>query len=119
ALDPALDQATAAVTEPAIDTQADAETDIDALTAATLHFAQGPVGEVLVRLSAHASLLVVGTREPLRDGHRLVTGSATHYCVRRAPCPVVTVPEPPPETPAGDFDEARRRVPVMTTYAQP
>ncbi|OFE18753.1 hypothetical protein BA895_00715 [Humibacillus sp. DSM 29435] len=97
---------------------ADSETDIDSCAASSLHFAQGPVGEVLVRLSTHATLLVIGTREPLRDGHRLVTGSASHYCVSHATCPVVTVPEPPPDLPAGGFDDARRRNPKMTVSAQ-
>ena len=32
----------------------------------SLQFAQGDVGDVLVRLSTHADLLVVGTREPVR-----------------------------------------------------
>src|SRR4051794_14177236 len=34
-----------------------------------LQFAQGDVGEVLVRLSTSASLLVVGTYEPIRQRH--------------------------------------------------
>ena len=84
----------------------------------TLHFAQGPVGEVLVRLSAHATLLVIGTREPLRGGQRFVTGSASHYCVSHAPCPVVTVPEPPVDAPtdagSGDADAESARDPALT-----
>ena len=116
--DPALEHAMPAVAEPAIDAPADAKTDIDAQTASALHFAQGPVGEVLVRLSAHATLLVIGTREPLRDAHRPITGSATHYCVSHATCPVVTVPEPTRDTPAGAVDEVRRRVSMMRACAQ-
>ena len=57
-----------------------------------LQFAQGDVGDVLVRLSTHADLLVVGTREPVRGGAYLA-GSVSHYCISHASCPVVTVPE--------------------------
>ena len=60
----------------------------------SLQFAQGDVGDVLVRLSTHADLLVVGTREPVRGRHYLA-GSVSHYCISHASCPVVTVPEPP------------------------
>jgi nucleotide-binding universal stress UspA family protein len=56
-----------------------------------LQFAQGDVGDVLVRLSIHADLLVVGTREPVRGG-RYLAGSISHYCISHASCPVVTVP---------------------------
>lgn len=57
----------------------------------TLQFAQGDVGDVLVRLSAHANLLVVGS---LEGAHRrpYLHGSISHYCVSHASCPVVTVP---------------------------
>jgi len=57
-----------------------------------LRFAQGDVGEVLVRLSTDADLLVVGTREPMRGG-RYLAGSVSHYCISHAICPVVAVPE--------------------------
>jgi nucleotide-binding universal stress UspA family protein len=57
-----------------------------------LRFAQGDVGEVLVRLSIDADLLVVGTREPIRGGPYLA-GSVSHYCISHASCPVVAVPE--------------------------
>jgi len=57
-----------------------------------LQFAQGDVGDVLVRLSANAELLVVGTRQPVR-GRPYLTGSVSHYCVSHASCPVVTIPE--------------------------
>ena len=57
-----------------------------------LQFAQGDVGDVLVRLSTNADLLVVGTREPVRGGLYLA-GSVSHYCISHASCPVVTVPE--------------------------
>ena len=57
-----------------------------------LQFAQGDVADVLVRLSIHADLLVVGTREPVRGG-RYLAGSASHYSISHASCPVVAVPE--------------------------
>jgi nucleotide-binding universal stress UspA family protein len=57
-----------------------------------LQFAQGNVGDVLVRLSANADLLVVGTREPVR-GRAYLAGSVSHYCISYASCPVVTVSE--------------------------
>lgn len=90
------------------DTEMNAEMDAARHPAAgsTLHFAQGPVGEVLVRLSQHARLLVIGTREPHHGGQRFVTGSASHYCVSHATCPVVTVPEPPVDRPARDSTSA-------------
>jgi Universal stress protein family len=52
---------------------------------------QGDVGDVLVRLSAHAGLLVVGTREPIQ-GRPYLVGSISHYCISHATCPAVTVP---------------------------
>ena len=56
-----------------------------------LQFAQGDVSDVLVRLSAHAGLLVVGTREPIQ-GRPYLVGFISHYCISYATCPVVTVP---------------------------
>ncbi|HEX5905490.1 MAG TPA: universal stress protein [Propionibacteriaceae bacterium] len=63
----------------------------DSPQGSVLRFAQGDVGDVLVRLSTHADLLVVGTREPVRGGPYLA-GSVSHYCSSHASCPVVTVP---------------------------
>ena len=40
--------------------------DTDSSQSSALRFAQGDVGDVLVRLSAHAALLVIGTHEPVR-----------------------------------------------------
>jgi nucleotide-binding universal stress UspA family protein len=57
-----------------------------------LQFAQGDVGDVLVRLSTNAELLVVGTRQPVR-GRPYLTGSVGRYCISHASCPVVTVPD--------------------------
>jgi nucleotide-binding universal stress UspA family protein len=57
-----------------------------------LQFAQGDPAYVLVRLSASADLLVLGTREPV--GRALYpTESISHYCISHASCPVVTVPQ--------------------------
>jgi Universal stress protein family len=51
---------------------------------------------VLVRLSAHASLLVLGTREPVLKRPYL-GGSISHYCISHAQSPVVVVPESRPQ----------------------
>jgi nucleotide-binding universal stress UspA family protein len=51
----------------------------------------GPAGDALVAESAHANLLVVGTR-----GHSAVggffLGSVSTHCAERAHCPVLVVP---------------------------
>jgi len=51
----------------------------------------GPPGPALTEAACGALMLVVGSHghHPL---HRLVHGSVSHYCVGRAPCPVVAVP---------------------------
>jgi nucleotide-binding universal stress UspA family protein len=72
-----------------------------------LLFAQGDVGDVLVRLSAYASLLVVGTPEPIR-GRAYLTGSVSHYCISNATCPVVTVPAVLDDTPGERFRDNGR-----------
>jgi nucleotide-binding universal stress UspA family protein len=61
-----------------------------------LEFLSGNAGEVLVRESEDAQLLVVGTREHVRLG-RLLAGSVSHYCLSHAVCPVVAVPMPADE----------------------
>ena len=66
--------------------------DITSPHGSALQFAQGDPANVLVRLSTHADLLVVGTREPLGRA-RYSTRSISHYCISQASCPVVTVPE--------------------------
>jgi len=53
----------------------------------------GSVGHELVKASAGARLLVVGTREHTGLG-RVLEGSVSHYCLSRAVCPVVAVPAP-------------------------
>jgi len=58
-----------------------------------LQFASGDAGQVLVRQSDGARLLVVGTREYIGLG-RLLSGSVSHYCLSHASCPVVAVPAP-------------------------
>jgi len=60
-----------------------------------LYFIDGPVGHELVRQSAGARLLVVGTQEHTGLG-RMLMGSVSHYCLSRAECPVVAVPAPAP-----------------------
>jgi nucleotide-binding universal stress UspA family protein len=59
----------------------------------TLQFASGDAGQILVRQSDDAQLLVVGTREYVGLG-RLLSGSVSHYCLSQASCPVVAVPAP-------------------------
>jgi nucleotide-binding universal stress UspA family protein len=59
-----------------------------------------PIGRALVDATTSADLLIVGrTRRGLI--HRLILGSVSSYCVARAPCPVLTVPEP--ETPRRSY----------------
>jgi nucleotide-binding universal stress UspA family protein len=48
-----------------------------------LEFVSGNAGEVLVRRSKDAQLLVVGTREHVGLG-RLLIGSVSHYCLSHA-----------------------------------
>lgn len=74
--------------------------DVSSPQGSTMQFAQGHVDDVLVRLSTHASLLVVGTREPVR-GRPYLAGSTSHYCISHASCPVVTVPVLPPSAHTG------------------
>jgi nucleotide-binding universal stress UspA family protein len=71
--------------------------DTDSPQGSALRFAQGVVGDVLVRLSTHAAVLVIGTHEPVRRRPYLA-GSIGHYCISHASCPVVTVPEPVPDS---------------------
>ena len=70
--------------------------DTDSPQGSALRFAQGDVGDVLVRLSAQAALLVIGTHESVRRPY--LAGSIGHYCISHASCPVVTVPEPVPDS---------------------
>jgi nucleotide-binding universal stress UspA family protein len=91
-----------------------------------LQFAQGDVGEVLVRLSIDADLLVVGTREPIRGGPHLA-GSVSHYCISHASCPVVAVPSSyptlhttcPTRAPATTTSPTRRRARCRSGYPGP
>jgi nucleotide-binding universal stress UspA family protein len=76
----------------------------------TLHFASGDTGQVLVRQSKDARLLVVGTREHVGLG-RLLTGSVSHYCLSHAVCPVVAVPAPG----AGRREDSEIVAPATTT----
>ena len=69
-----------------------------------LEFLSGYAGEVLVRQSKDAQLLVVGTREHVGLG-RLLAGSVSHYCLSHAACPVVAVPTPPHDVSVGKAQE--------------
>jgi nucleotide-binding universal stress UspA family protein len=69
-----------------------------------LEFVSGYAGEVLVRRSKDAQLLVVGTREHV-GLDRLLAGSVSHYCLSHAACPVVAVPAPPHDVYVGNAEE--------------
>ncbi|HEU4907877.1 MAG TPA: universal stress protein [Propionibacteriaceae bacterium] len=69
-----------------------------------LEFVSGYAGEVLVRLSKDAQLLVVGTREHVGLG-RVLAGSVSHYCLSHAVCPVVAVPAPAHDVPVGNVEK--------------
>jgi nucleotide-binding universal stress UspA family protein len=71
-----------------------------------LEFVSGYAGEVLVRQSKDAQLLVVGTREHVGLG-RLLAGSVSHYCLSHAGCPVVAVPAPDHDRSVGNADEVQ------------
>jgi nucleotide-binding universal stress UspA family protein len=57
----------------------------------TLEFVLDDAGPALVRRSAEAELLVVGTHEHVGLA-RLVSGSVSRYCLSHAQCPTVIVP---------------------------
>jgi nucleotide-binding universal stress UspA family protein len=57
----------------------------------SLEFARGKSGKVLVDLSRHSRLLVIGTGEHVGLG-KIMLGSTSHYCLGHASCPVVAVP---------------------------
>jgi nucleotide-binding universal stress UspA family protein len=66
-----------------------------------LQLVKGDAGPVLIEQSKAARALVVGNSSHTGLG-RLLIGSVGQHCVRRAKCPVVSVPpdddEPPAET---------------------
>jgi nucleotide-binding universal stress UspA family protein len=70
--------------------------EIDPPSEWVLEFEVGRAGNVLVRASEHARLLVVGTGEHVGLG-KILLGSTSHYCLSHARCPVVAVPTPSPE----------------------
>jgi nucleotide-binding universal stress UspA family protein len=74
----------------------------------TLHFGQGHAGRVLVDQSRDARLLVVGGREHV-GLERMLVGSASHYCVSHAKCPVVVVPVPSPMPVSGQHNSESSR----------
>jgi nucleotide-binding universal stress UspA family protein len=65
--------------------------EIDPASDWVLEFEVGRPGNVLVRASEHARLLVVGTGEHVGLG-KILIGSTSHYCLSHARCPVVAVP---------------------------
>ena len=65
----------------------------------SLQLGQGHAGRLLVEQSKDAQMLVVGSREHV-GLERILVGSASHYCVSHAKCPVVVVPIPAPKPPA-------------------
>ncbi|HEY6686463.1 MAG TPA: universal stress protein [Propionibacteriaceae bacterium] len=56
-----------------------------------LEFVLDDAGPALVRRSAEATLLVVGTHEHVGLA-RLVSGSVSRYCLSHAQCPIVIMP---------------------------
>lgn len=56
-----------------------------------LQFFGDDVGPLLVRESAHAAMLVIGTREHVGFG-RILMGSVSHHSLSHARCPIVAVP---------------------------
>jgi nucleotide-binding universal stress UspA family protein len=62
-----------------------------------LHYAEGNLAEVLVRLADDAQLLVIGSRERAVSGH-LMTGGLSHYCISHSSSPVVIVPVKTPSS---------------------
>ncbi len=65
----------------------------------SLQLGQGHAGRLLVDQSKDAQMLVVGSREHV-GLERILVGSASHYCVSHAKCPVVVVPMPGSKPPA-------------------
>lgn len=82
-----------------------------------LHFIEGPIGHELVRQSAGARMLVVGTQEHTGLG-RMLLGSVSHFCLSRAECPVVAVPAPvPPREHTAPLTIVKPRVAVVGAAA--
>ena len=65
----------------------------------SLQHGQGHAGRLLVDQSRNAQLLVVGSHEHV-GFERILVGSASHYCVSHAKCPVVVVPISAPKPPS-------------------
>ncbi|MBC9717391.1 universal stress protein [Streptomyces sp. TRM66268-LWL] len=63
---------------------------------------QGPPVAVLLRHARHALLLALG-RSPREEAAQPALGAVAREVARRAPCPVVTVPEPPREARPGEL----------------
>lgn len=67
--------------------------EVDGAATMTRQLVEGDAAQVLTQASRAADYLVVGTG---RKGalRRVLLGSVSAQCVRRAPCPVVVVPPP-------------------------
>jgi nucleotide-binding universal stress UspA family protein len=89
----------------------------------SLQVGQGHAGRLLVDESRGAQMLVVGSREHL-GLQRILIGSASHYCVGHAACPVVIVPmpasEPGPDQHASESADGKGQgVPQMVPGDRP
>jgi nucleotide-binding universal stress UspA family protein len=76
-----------------------------------LHYAEGHLAEVLVRLAADAQLLVIGSRERAASG-QVMTGGLSHYCINHSRSPVLIVPVQSPGSGSRNDDpreQGRRR----------
>ena len=74
-----------------------------------LEFYHADPSSLLVAESAHAELLVIGTREHVGWG-RILNGSISHFCFSHAVCPVVAVP--PAATRADESERRPSQVPA-------
>ncbi len=83
-----------------------------------LEFVSGYAGEVLVRRSKGAQLLVVGTREHV-GLDRLLAGSVSHYCLSHAACPVVAVPAAPHDVYVGNAEEEQSEQTAAAAAPEP
>ncbi|MCI3928869.1 universal stress protein [Streptomyces sp. AN091965] len=69
-----------------------ADPDVDV----TMLLHEGPAAPVLLNHAREALLLALG-RKPRTDVTQPALGAVARACMRLAACPVVTVPEPPPD----------------------
>lgn len=74
----------------------------------TRHLIEGDAAEVLVRVARAAAYLLLGTSRKGRL-RRVLLGSVSEECVRRAGCPVMVVP-PPTELAEADTSDLAEKV---------